>query len=146
MKKLIIMLFVVAFFAACSKETNTPLSFSSKTGEMIIAPQFDDANNFSGGLASIRIGDEKTGKYGFIDKEGKIVINPQFDYASAFSEGLASIRIGDEKTGKYGFIDKEGKIVINPQFDWVASFNVQENLIPVTVTQNGKKVMGYISR
>ncbi len=108
MKKLIIMLYVVAFFAACSKETNTPLSFSSKTGEMIIAAQFD--------------------------------------YASAFSDGLASIRIGDEKTGKYGFIDKEGNIVINPQFDWVVSFNVQENLIPVTVTQNGKKVMGYISR
>jgi len=63
---------------------------------------------FPEGLAAVRIGDDETGKWGFIDKSGKLVISPQFDAIShgGFSEGLASVRIGDDKTGKWGFISR----------------------------------------
>ena len=37
-------------------------------------------------LAAVRIGDVKTGKWGYINKEGKYVINPQFDAAGSFSK------------------------------------------------------------
>lgn len=76
----------------------------SKLGQMVIIPQFDSVGDFHDGLASVRIGDEKTGKWGFIDKQGKMVINPIFDEVSAFDEGLAAVRIGDDKSGKWGFI------------------------------------------
>ena len=49
-----------------------------KTGEIVINPQFDYAGCFSEGLAVIRVGDQNTGKFGFIDKTGQMVIKPQF--------------------------------------------------------------------
>ena len=92
---------------------------TENTGKFVINPQFDIALDFSEGLAPVRIGEIRTGKWGFIDKQGKIVINPQFDVANFFNGGLAAVKVGD----KWGFIDKQGKIVINPQFDEANSFD-----------------------
>ena len=105
---------------------------TENTGKFVINPQFDKAffygfhfaqGSFSEGLAAVRIGDEESGKWGFIDKQGKMVINPQFGNFSDFREGLAAVRIGDEESGKWGFIDKQGKMVINPQFHTAALFS-----------------------
>ena len=76
--------------------------FIDKTGRIIIEPQFEDASDFSEGLAKISI----HGKYGFIDKTGRIVIKPQFDKASDFREGLATVGIAPDKYSreKWGFI------------------------------------------
>jgi len=60
--------------------------------------------SFKQGLASVQIGDDKTGKWGFIDKQGKFAINPQFDAAFVVSEGLAAVRLGDSQTGQWGYI------------------------------------------
>ena len=94
--------------AGCSSpsKTATPASAATtaKTGTIVINPQLDWADSFSDGLARVRIGDDTTGKWGFIDKTGHIVLNPQFDSAQPFSEGLAQVRIGDDETGKWGFI------------------------------------------
>ncbi|MBK7416012.1 MAG: WG repeat-containing protein [Dechloromonas sp.] len=35
---------------------------------MVIKIQFDDTRDFHEGLAAVRIGDEKTGKWGFISR------------------------------------------------------------------------------
>ena len=43
--------------------------------DMAIQPQFDEATDFSEGLAAVKIG----GKWGFVDKSGKFVI-PLGDY------------------------------------------------------------------
>ena len=104
--------------------------YISKSGEMIIPPQFDRALYFSEGLARVAI-DEK---HGFIDKTGKIVIPLQFDWAYSSSEGLAPVKVGD----KHGYIDKTGQVVIQPQFDNVESFH--DGFAPV---QLGEK-WGYI--
>ena len=52
-----------------------------------VGGKFDEAWDFSEGLAAVKIG----GKVGFINKAGEIVINPQFDNAGSFSEGLARV-------------------------------------------------------
>ena len=100
---------------AISKTENTPakkeaipvnLGVMEQTGKFVINPQFDGVSSFSDGLAGVRIGDDMTGKWGYIDKQGRMVINPQFDRASGFTEGLAAVRIGDDKTGKWGFIGR----------------------------------------
>lgn len=88
--------------------------FINSEGKYIINPQFDDAGNFSDGLAAV-----KMGKWGFVDKTGKIVINPQFDEANAFSEGLAVIKL----SGRFGYTDKNGQLVINPQFERAQAFS-----------------------
>jgi hypothetical protein len=99
---------------------------------IVIPPQFAAAGPFSDGLAAVRIGDDHTGKWGYIDKQGKMVINPQFGYyvkpsfenglSPDFTEGLSAVRTGNEKTDKWGYIDKQGKMVINPQFDGTFGF------------------------
>ncbi|MBK7416010.1 MAG: WG repeat-containing protein [Dechloromonas sp.] len=100
-------------------------------GRFAVNPQFDSTRGFKEGLAAVRIGDDKTGKWGFIDKQGKMVILPQFDLTWAFNEELAAVRIGDELTGKWGFIDKQGKMVIQPQFNITSFFH--DGLAPALV-------------
>ena len=91
------------------------------TGTVVkaIYPQFDWAEDFSGGLARIRIG----GLYGVIDTAGSVIAEPQFDSVQSFSEGLAAVRIGDWDTGLWGFIDTNGNVIVEPQFDSVQSFS-----------------------
>jgi len=77
-------------------------------------PSTNSRTRFSEGLAAVRIGDEETGKWGYIDKTGKFAVNPQFDWALGFSDGLAAVRIGDVATTKWGYINKTGRFVWGP--------------------------------
>jgi hypothetical protein len=89
--------------------------YIDKQSKLAINPQFEEAGDFSDGLAIVRIGD----RYGYIDKSGKLAIQPQFDGAGEFSDGLALVSLG----GKYGYVDKSGKLVINPQFETAGEFS-----------------------
>ncbi|MFH1676896.1 MAG: WG repeat-containing protein, partial [bacterium] len=75
-----------------------------------IEPQFNGALSFSEGLACVMIGNQATGKWGYIDKAGNTVIEPQFELAWWFRNGFAH---ATEKVsgGKWGYIDKTGKFV-----------------------------------
>jgi len=81
----------------------------------VLEPQFDEAYDFSEGLARVKVGN----KWGFIKEEGGVVIPPQFDEVYDFSEGLAVVKIGN----KYRYIDKEGGFVFNIEFEWAQSFS-----------------------
>src|SRR5664279_5081190 len=125
MKALVVLLLLSVLFG-CQKSSDQASSqsaasavtkVSGQTGRVVVNPQFDAALRFADGLAAVRIGDEHTGKWGYVDKQGKMVANAQFDVAHPFVDGLAAVRIGDESTGKWGYIDKQGKMVISPQFD-----------------------------
>ena len=121
---------------------NTKYGYINKTGSFAIAQKFDEAYDFSDGLASVRI--DK--KYGFIDHSGKLVIAAMYDGPSFFKDGLAivetktgSIVIDHQnkkvleqayqglspfyeglarfyEQGKVGFIDLQGHVKIKPQF------------------------------
>ena len=73
--------------------------------DMAIQPQFDEATDFSEGLAAVKIG----GKWGFVDKSGKFVI-PLGDYkwVKPFQNGLS--RVGFPGDG-WGYIDQKGKTI-----------------------------------
>ena len=51
--------------------------YIDRTGNVIIAPQFQQASEFSEGVAAVNI----DGKWGYIDQKGQIVIEPQFAFA-----------------------------------------------------------------
>jgi hypothetical protein len=99
--------------------------YVNKMGEIVIQPQFDDAWDFSEGLAYVRIGQKcgmTSARCGVIDQTGKMVIDlQQVDFAGRFSEGLAPVQTGGSNPRR-GFIDKTGKLVIAPQFDVVENF------------------------
>jgi len=66
-----------------------------------VNPQFDAATPFDRGIAMVRVGNEKTGKWGYIDHTGKYLVAPRFDEAHAFGkDGLARVRIA----AKWGYI------------------------------------------
>jgi WG containing repeat len=90
-------------------------SFIDKAGKPISSERFDDAMDFSEGLAPVRIGDH----WGFADKTGHIAISPRFESVQSFSEGLAAARV----SGKVGFIDRTGYFVIPPRFQDADSFS-----------------------
>ena len=86
-----------------------------KTGEVVIPFKYDNALNFSEGLAAV----ELNGKWGFINKSGKVVIPFKYDYAWSFSEGLSAVALN----GKWGFINKSGKEVTPIKYDYVENFS-----------------------
>ncbi len=96
-------------------ESNRKYGYINKAGEVVIEPQFDLAQDFTEGLACVRIGD----KEGFIDKTGKIVIEPQYKRAFNFVDGLAAVEVD----GKYGYINKAGEMVIEPKYDFTREFS-----------------------
>jgi len=110
-------------FPVCEKGK---CGYIDRTGGVAIPLQFNEAYDFSEGLARVIVGD----KFGFIDKTGKIVIQPQFGLALDFTEGLAPMT-DDPIDGKWGYIDKYGKTVIAPQFKSAKYF--LEGLAPVEV-------------
>jgi hypothetical protein len=71
--------------------------------------RFDYADDFSEGLALIRIGERSF----YIDKSGKQVVTPKkYDTYYKFSDGLARVT----KDRKWGFIDRTGNLVIGLRF------------------------------
>ena len=85
--------------------------YIDKSGQLVIkGEEFDEARNFSEGLAAVR---GKNNKYGFIDKTGKFVIQPQFHHVGDFSEGLAAVEPVDaDWPGNLAYINHNGQIVI----------------------------------
>jgi hypothetical protein len=96
-------------------------AYIDTTGKIAIAPQFDQAGEFSEGMAAVQVEGKSDYKYGYIDKTGRFAIPPQFDYACRFRGHLAAVSINR----KWGFIDRMGKFVITPQFDDVWGCGIQ---------------------
>lgn len=94
--------------------------------------QYDDAGDFSEGLARVKL----NGKWGFIDKTGREAVPCQYDDAGSFSEGLAAVLLN----GKWGFIDKTGKEVVPFKYNTVWPFS--EGLAKVWLNHK----YGYIDK
>lgn len=89
--------------------------FIDKQGNILVAAVYQNAKNFSEGLAPVK----NDTRWGYVDKNGKTVIGELFEDAFPFSEGLARVKVG----GKWGFINKTGQIIIPFVYSWVADFS-----------------------
>ncbi len=108
---------------------------------MVVPAQFDEAFEFTEGLAAVKAGD----KWGYIDRSGKFVIAPRFAGAFHFANGLASVQI-DKTSALWGFIDRTGKLVIKPQFGTPLWFS--EGLVEGYGEENGilNVPLGYVDK
>lgn len=116
-------------------------------GELVIPPSFFEAQDFSEGLAVVRVGESGERKFGFIDKSGRLVIPARFDRADGFTEGMAAVETGarvdgERKVeGKFGFIGRSGEFVIPPRFADASPFS--EGLASVREDKEG---WGFIDK
>ena len=145
--------------------SSSTVGFINRSGQFVIAPQFENTGFFQEGLVNVKSGGlwgflnyggrlvlpcqyeyaemfvqglalvQMNGKYGFINPEGRFMIAAEYDGASSFSEGLASVKAGE----KYGYINPEGRFVIPPSFD--AAYSFKEGLAKVEI--NGQ--LGFIN-
>ena len=92
---------------------------SEDTWEWLAEPLFDNINDFSEGLASVKVND----KWGYIDIKGDWIIEPQFNNAYSFLQGKAGVTILVNDTATLGFIDKTGLWVVQPQFKSKLKYN-----------------------
>jgi len=90
--------------------------FIDKTGKLVVGLQYDSANSFHNGYASVAKYENEEMKVGFIDKTGKVVVPVIYDTVFDFSEGLAAV----VKEGKLGFVDTAGNVVVPFEYDYGA--------------------------
>ena len=104
------------------------VGYMNEKGSVIIKPVYLNGNDFSEGLASVRL----NGLYGFIDKTGKFIIQPEFDYANNFYNGLAVVY----KDGKPSMINKKGEIAFPAVYKSIGLIDDRKGII---TTQTGKQ-------
>jgi hypothetical protein len=116
--------------------------YISRTGKLVIKPQFDGAFDFAEDRALVNVGGSRDiwssgfvgGLWGVIDTNGRFVVRPCYDQALSFNEGLAPVRVAgvplisestdnsgdglaaDELGSRWGYIDRQGRWVIAPKF------------------------------
>ncbi len=79
---------------------NLNYGFKDRTGTIVIKPIFEYAENFSDGLALIRI----NRKFGFMDKYGNPIIKNIYHNAESFKNGKALVKLKKREL----YIDKKG--------------------------------------
>jgi len=97
------------------KPSNCKFAFIDKFGSIVSSERYDAAEEFSEGLAPVRIGE----KWGYIDKTGRTVIQTRFDWANPFIDGLALVKLGD----RCGYIDHSGRLVIPASYEYAQDFS-----------------------
>jgi hypothetical protein len=128
--------------------------YIDRTGKLVIEAKYDEAGDFSEGLAVVGHGFAFDGldkfkpgggfqpislepdgfKWEIIDESGNVVakLNADGNYMhSVFSEGLAPFQGEYDKGGLYGYMDKTGKTVIEPRFDFAWYF--KDGLAPACI-------------
>ena len=90
---------------------NGKAGFINESGDLVIPFQYDDANVFAAGAASINV----DGKWGMIDKEGNELIAPQYALLSAFdADGLAHYTKQQDNNDwpwTAGVVDRSGGVI-----------------------------------
>lgn len=86
--------------------------YISRNGEIVIEPQFEEAGDFSGGLAPVQ--KRFSSDFGYINAEGEWVLKPRFEEAGEFSAGLAPAATN---AFSWTFINKNGQATLDHPFE-----------------------------
>lgn len=104
--------------------------FIGMDGEIVIPTQFEQASNFSEGLAAVAKKDEFGEiKWGYINRNGEITIEYKFSKKpSEFKHGLARVFPKDSRSSgfEWAYIDTIGRVVFQAKNELVRSMKTQD--------------------
>lgn len=131
---------------------NGKWGYVERSGRMVIAPSFDEAREFAGGLAKVgvvdravpEVGGKPNLRWGYIDESGRPVVELRYHVLREFVEGLAAAAVlnseeaettvpgrGRRPNLRWGYVDRHGREVIAPRFFEAGDFS--EGLAAVDV-------------
>lgn len=91
--------------------------YINKNGKFVIEAKFDEADDFSEGLAAVKM----DGKWGFIDTLGNVKIDFKFsNKPNSFMNGRSFIQ---GTNNKWGIIDTVGNLLIEPIYHQVFNYS-----------------------
>lgn len=91
--------------------------YINKSGKFVIEPKFDEAEDFSDGLAAVKMND----KWGFIDTLGNVKVDFKFsNKPNSFRNGRAFVQ---GTNNKWGIIDTDGYLIVEPVYHQVFNFS-----------------------
>jgi hypothetical protein len=126
-----------------SPTTSYPIyryGYIDATGKVSIPPQYEEAEDFSEGLAAVKVSTWREGyrttkdRYGYIDKTGQMVLPAKYYSAGSFSEGLANVC--EEEAG-CGYIDYKGQMAFKLPDGLTAPSEFHDGLATVLVLATG---------
>ena len=100
---------------------NERYGYIDKSGAVIVPAVFEEAKDFSEGLAAVKFPAtaSKAAAWGFINTKGQTVIEPIYSREpSSFSQGLAVVV---KRSGREVMINQKGEVV-SPEFQWLFPF------------------------
>lgn len=107
-------------FASHQHESRSEVFYLDRSGNKVLADQFDKVGQYSNGLAPVLEGE----KVGYIDREGRIVIPPRYNEGLLYSNGLIAVQdTGGSFGGPWKFVNGKGETVIPGPFDEARSFH-----------------------
>lgn len=112
-------------------------------GEVVINPQFSEANLFYDFIALVRTTEDSDRRYGYIDTKGNYLIQPEFTQATNFNDGIAvTVRRNEFPKG----IDRKGKVLFElKQAKTVKEFREGFAAFSVEI-EKGKTLWGFIDK
>ena len=88
-----------------------PGYYIRKNGTTLSSPEWEAADNFSGGRAKVNVGNY----IGYIDTSGTLVVEAIYSRGFNFQEGVCIVELGE----KQGVIDINGNKVLDAQYDQI---------------------------
>lgn len=106
-----------AMFSNNDKHGKFRYGYLNKAGEEVIPLQYESASDFKGGIAVVKVKEEK---FALIDRNGSEIVQLNYFFVGNYGDGLLSFRRGLNE--KYGYLNTQGNIIINPRFAAAGAF------------------------
>lgn len=108
--------------------------YADQQDHFVIAPQFEEAGDFSGDYAAVKIDKQ----WGFIDRSGRIAIKPAYDEVGQFSDGLVRVKQGE----RWIYIDIKGQPISVDDIVVAGDFHDGRAKVGIDLYEAKKRIAG----